>query len=206
MKTTTITLDKLKPNSGQIEGLPANPRFIKDAQFERLKKSLEEDPEMMNLREVLVFPHGDNFVVIGGNMRYRAAMELGWLDVPCKVIPADTPVEKLCAFTIKDNAAFGEWDFDMLANEWDTADLSDWGVEGFPDDLNPDELGTDFSLKDGDKEPFEQMTFTLHTTQAEAVKRALETVDTTGMVTENENKNGNALYKIILEWAAQRKS
>lgn len=94
----------------------------------------------------------------------------------------------------------------MLANEWDSEELDDWGVNVWNDDLNPDELGTDFSLKDGDKSPFEQMTFTLHTTQAEAVKRALEAVDTTGMKTENDNKNGNALYKIILEWDARRKS
>jgi hypothetical protein len=149
MKTETIKVSKLCLNEGQIEGLPANPRFIKDERFDKLKKSLQDDPEMMNLRECLVYPHGDRFIIIGGNMRYRAAMDLGWKEIPCKVIPAETPVEKLRAFTIKDNAAFGEWNYDDLANEWDAMELEDWGVDVWQDDEPDSGAGGDSGAPNG---------------------------------------------------------
>lgn len=131
-----------------------------------------------------------------------------WHDAPTAPIikASELTDDERREFIIKDNVGFGEWDYDMLANDWDAKDLDDWGVDVWQDELNPDELGTDFSLNDGDKSQFERMAFTLHSTQAEAVKRALKAVDTTGMETENGNKNGNALYKIIIEWDAQRKS
>ena len=93
----------LRCNEGQLEGLPSNPRYIKDEKFELLKHSLQESPEMLHLRELLVFPHEDTFIVIGGNMRCRAAEELGIEELPCKVLPVTTPVEKLREYTIKDN-------------------------------------------------------------------------------------------------------
>jgi len=124
-----IELSKLSPNTGQVEGLPANPRQLNDAKFEKLKKSLQDDPEMLELRELLVFFYNGEYVVIAGNMRYRAAMELGIKSLPCKIIPPETPVAKLKAYTIKDNSTYGEWDYDMLANEWDAEDLDDWGVD-----------------------------------------------------------------------------
>lgn len=129
METTTIAISKLQCNEGQVEGLPRNPRFIKDERFEKLKKSLQDDPEMLNLRELIVYPHGNKFVVIGGNMRLRAAKKLGFKDMPCKVLPQDTPIEKLKAYTIKDNNAFGNDDFDLLANEWDVEFLEGCGFE-----------------------------------------------------------------------------
>lgn len=124
-----IKLSDLSPNSGQIEGLPANPRLIKDDKFEKLKKSLQDDPEMLELRELLVFKWGDEYVIIGGNMRYRAAVDLGIEVLPCKIIPPETPIEKLKAYVMKDNIAYGEYDWDMLANEWDNEDLVDWGLD-----------------------------------------------------------------------------
>jgi hypothetical protein len=124
-----IPLSKLEVNSGQIAGLPKNPRFIKDYKFQKLKKSLEDSPEMLNLRELIVFPHGDKFVIIGGNMRYRAAKELKFKELPCKILSKDTPVEKLKEYTIKDNNAFGEYDWDDVANEWDAELLTDWGTD-----------------------------------------------------------------------------
>lgn len=114
-----IKLSRIELNRGQIEGLPKNPRLIKNDKYEKLKKSLEEHPQMLALRELLVYPHGDKYVIIGGNMRYRAMKELKFKTAPCKVIPASTPVDDLKAYTIKDNSGFGDWDFDMLANEWD---------------------------------------------------------------------------------------
>lgn len=135
MKQTTliqsvmIPLSKIEPNKGQIEGLPKNPRFIRDEKFEKLKQSIQEDMEMTALREILVIEHDGKYVIIGGNMRYRAMEDLGLKEAPCKVIPADTDVQKLKAYTIKDNAGFGDWNWDDLANEWADDPLNDWGVD-----------------------------------------------------------------------------
>ena len=124
-----IPVALLQCNEGQIEGLPRNPRFIKDERFKKLVKSLEDDPEMLDLRELIVYPHGKHFVVIGGNMRLRAGKELGFELMPCKILPADTPIEKLKAYVIKDNNAFGNDDFDLLANEWDAEFLEKCGFD-----------------------------------------------------------------------------
>lgn len=129
VQSVMLPLSKIEANRGQIAGLPKNPRFIRDEKFEKLKHSIEEDPEMTALRELLVIEHDGKYVIIGGNMRYRAMQDLGIKEAPCKVIPADTDVEKLKAYTIKDNAGFGEWDWDDLANEWHDAPLGNWGVD-----------------------------------------------------------------------------
>jgi hypothetical protein len=119
-----IPLSRIRPNRGQIEGLKKNPRVIKDATFEKMKKSIEDAPEMMALRELLVYPHEDGYVIIGGEMRFRAMKDLGYKESPCKVIPKETPVEKLAEYVLKDNASFGQWDFDEL-KEWDAELLDD---------------------------------------------------------------------------------
>ena len=129
MEIKTIKIKDLATNDGQIEGLPKNPRQIRDHRYEKLKKSIDDAPEMLQLRELLVYPHGGKFVIVGGNMRYRACKELGYKELPCKVLDAETPVEKLREYAIKDNENFGEYDWDLVANEWDTAELEDWGVE-----------------------------------------------------------------------------
>ena len=129
IKSQNIALTKLEINKGQIEGLPKNPRLIKDAKFEKLKKSIEDNPEMLGMREVLVYPHGSKFVIIGGNMRFQACKDLGFTEVPCKVLDKDTTAEQLRAITIKDNVGFGEHDWELLANEWDSVELKDWGIE-----------------------------------------------------------------------------
>ena len=134
-----IPIGEIELNKGQVEGLPKNPRFIKDYRFEALKKSIQDAPEMLSLRELIVYPHGGRYVVIGGNMRLRACKELGFKEVPCKVLDEQTPADKLREYTIKDNNAFGDTDFDLLANEWDTDELGDWGVE-FPS-AEIDEVG-----------------------------------------------------------------
>ena len=128
-KSQNIALAKLETNKGQIDGLPKNPRIIKDTKFEKLKKSIEDNPEMLGMREVLVYPYNDKFVIIGGNMRYTACKELGYKELPCKVLPADYSAEQLRAITIKDNVAFGENDWENLANEWDEFELLDWGID-----------------------------------------------------------------------------
>lgn len=129
MQSKSLSISKLKSNTGQIDGLPANPRVIRDEKFQKLVKSIQDDPEMLELRELIVVPSGKIFVVIAGNMRLRAMESLGYKEAPCKVLDADTPVEKLKAYTIKDNVGFGEHDWDDLANEWNADDLSDWGLD-----------------------------------------------------------------------------
>ena len=124
-----MKITQLQINKGQIEGLPANPRFIKDDKYKKLVKSIQENPEMLELRELLVYPYGGKYVIIGGNMRYRACKELGYTDIPVKIIPETATVEQLRAYTIKDNNGFGEWDFDMLSDEWDLSELEDWGLD-----------------------------------------------------------------------------
>lgn len=128
-ETMTIPIKQLEVNKGQIEGLPQNPRFIRDQRYEALKKSIQDAPEMLSLRELLVMPHGRKYVIVGGNMRLRACKDLGYEEVPCKVLDKDTPVEKLREYAIKDNNGFGEDDWDILANEWDEVELQEWGME-----------------------------------------------------------------------------
>lgn len=129
MKTQHIPLSKLVANTGQVPGLPKNPRSIRDEKFAKLVQSIKDDPEMLDLRELLVLPVGKQYVVIGGNMRLLALKELGYKDAPCKVLDKDTDPNKLRAYATKDNVGFGDWDWDALANEWDAGQLSDWGLD-----------------------------------------------------------------------------
>ena len=128
-QTVMLPISKIETNHGQIDGLPKNPRVLRDEQYKRLKKSIEDNPEMLTLRELLVYPHGGKYVVIGGNMRLRILQDLGEKEGPCKIIAEDTSVDKLRAYTIKDNTSGGEWDWDDLANEWDADELDSWGLE-----------------------------------------------------------------------------
>lgn len=124
-----LKLSKLEANRGQIEGLPKNPRIIKDDKFKKLVKSIDDNPEMTSLREILVYPHNGKYVVIGGNMRLKAMKELGYKEAICKVIPEGTTVEQLKAYTIKDNSGFGEWDFGVNSDKWDIGLLNVCDIE-----------------------------------------------------------------------------
>lgn len=119
----------IEPNEGQIPDVPVNPRTISEAQFKRLCKSLQETPEMLSHRQLIVYPLEDgHYVTIGGNQRLRALQSLGYKEVPVSILPKETPAEHLRAIIIKDNASFGDWDMDLLANEWDSSQLEEWGV------------------------------------------------------------------------------
>ena len=125
-----IKLSKLHPNKGQIQGVPTNPRRATKEQIEKLKKSIEDTPTMLQLREIVAYDNGnDELVIIGGNMRYQALKALGHKTALVKVLPYGTPKETINAFIIKDNAQFGDWDTELLANEWDKDLLEDWGVD-----------------------------------------------------------------------------
>lgn len=123
-----LPLKDLHNNTGQIEGVPANPRLLRDDAYKALLQSLKED----NLTGVLplkVYKHEGEWVVLGGNMRLRALQELKAQEVSCIVVPEDTDAATLRKIVITDNSTFGEWDMDLLANDWDTQELDDWGVE-----------------------------------------------------------------------------
>lgn len=133
METRRIKLSELQPNEGQIAGLPKNPRQWKQREFEELKRSIKECPELLDARGCLVYPYNGSYIVIGGNMRLSACKALKMTEVPCIVLPEGLDVDKLKEIAIKDNGSFGEWDFDLLANEWDSLPLGEWGVGGIPE-------------------------------------------------------------------------
>jgi hypothetical protein len=190
----------------QVVPNTSNPRIIKDDKFKKLVKSIKEFPEMLNLRPIVV---DKDMVVLGGNMRLKACQAAGLTEVPIIVADQLTP-EQQAEFIIKDNVGFGEWDWDILANEWDATLMTDWGLDIGGFDLKAEEFGEEFSLPEGDKSPFQQMTFTLADEQAEQIKNAIADIKATDdykycETFGNENSNGNALYLIIMQWAEQRK-
>ena len=126
----SMELAQLEPNNGQLEGLPSNPRQITDSKMDLLKQNIQQYPEMLTLRGLLVYPlENGKYIIIGGNMRYLAMSELGFKTAPCIIIPKETSIEQLKAYSVIDNNGFGKWDWDMLANEWDTSELEDWGLD-----------------------------------------------------------------------------
>lgn len=140
---TEIELKKFVLNTGQIEGLPANPRKIDVNAFSKLKENITNNPEMLALRGLIVYEtDGGKYVVIGGNMRLRAMRELGTFDkAPCVIIPQGTSVEKLKTYTVLDNQQAGEWDWAMVTEDWGTDFFTDLGVELSEEDLPAKDLG-----------------------------------------------------------------
>lgn len=138
----TIKLDALELNDGQLQGVPKNPRFIKDEKFEDLKQSIRESPEFLRANTLKVYQlKNKNYIVIGGNMRLRACRELQMKEVPCYVFPQSTTLKKLREYAIKDNMAYGQIDWEAIANEWDEEELDEWAFDTMPDfeeeDLEP---------------------------------------------------------------------
>lgn len=196
MEIRKISEVKLNPN---------NPRLIKDDKFKKLVQSVKDFPEMLNIRPIVV---NQDMIILGGNMRYKACKEAGLKEIP--VIITDLTEEQQREFLIKDNTSGGEWDWELLANEWDSEQLEAWGLDLVGFDANAEDFGEDFSLADGDKAPFQQMTFTLADEQAEKIKNAISDIKQTEEykyceTLGNENSNGNALYLIIMQWVEQRK-
>ena len=117
-ETLTLPMSDIKLND-------SNPRIIKDRQMKRLVKSIQDFPEMTELRPVVV---DENNIILGGNMRYRAMQQLGYEQTEVIKVSGLTEEQKR-EFIIKDNVPFGEWDWDMLANSWDAVELNDWGLD-----------------------------------------------------------------------------
>jgi len=116
-----MKIKDIKPN-------PNNPRVLRDDKFQKLKQSITEFPKMLSLRPIVI---DENNVVLGGNMRLRALQELGFTDIDdsCVKYAKDLTEEEKKRFIIADNVAFGEWDWDTLANDWEVVDLEAWGLD-----------------------------------------------------------------------------
>lgn len=173
MKTQKVKISKVKLN-------PDNPRLIRDDNFEKLVKSVKDFPEMMEIRPIVV---NKDFVIIGGNMRYRAAVEAGFKEI--NIIIADNlSSEQEREFIIKDNVSGGEWDFDMLANSWEVDKLEEWGV-------NVPQWGTevDYSILDDEdvSGQLEDMT--------NGVKKAIQI--------EFEAEHYDEAYELVKFWRGQ---
>lgn len=117
MIAKSVRISDIKPN-------PDNPRVIKDAAFKKLVQSIKDFPEMIEAREIVV---NQDMMILGGNMRYRALQEAGVKEVPVKIV--DWSEDKQREFVIKDNVSGGEWDYDMLANQYEIEELEAWGLE-----------------------------------------------------------------------------
>ena len=113
-----LKINELKPNE-------SNPRIIKEAKFNKLVKSIKDFPEMLELRPIIL---DENNVILGGNMRYKACVAAGLKEVPVKIAKGLTEEQKE-EFIVKDNVGFGEWDWDILGNQWDNAKLGEWGMD-----------------------------------------------------------------------------
>jgi ParB-like chromosome segregation protein Spo0J len=194
----TKKLSELKP-------APYNPRKSNEKQEAHLKASLEK----FGVVEPIIFNKQTGYIV-GGHFRVRELKKLGYKEIDCVIVDLNEHDEK--ELNIRLNANTGEWDWDSLANEWEAEELTEWGLDvpEFGGVELSEEFGEDFTLKDGDKEPFQQMTFTLADEQAEQIKNAITDIKATEEykyceTLGNENSNGNALYLIIMQWAEQRK-
>lgn len=152
IKTVDIDL-----NTGQIPGLPQNPRYILEKGQNDLKNSIQEDPEFLLANPLVVIPYAHVYVVIAGNMRLQACIEIGIFEVPCIVLNPNTPIEKLKRFMVKDNILYGKHDWDILANEFEAVELEHWGLE-----LPDIESDSDGSASSDDKLKDPEIKLTIH--------------------------------------------
>jgi DNA modification methylase len=139
-KRITLKVSEVKTN-------PNNPRVIKDEKFKSLVKSIQDFPEMAEIRPIVV---NADMIILGGNMRFKAMKEAGWKEVPVIIADHLTP-EQEREFIIKDNTSGGDWDWEMLAMEWDADKLEEWGLD-LPELIDPTELEAeedDFEVPEG---------------------------------------------------------
>ena len=127
MEISIVSIEQVKPNLD-------NPRLIKDDKFKKLVQSIKDFPEMLNIRPIVV---NQDMIILGGNMRYKACKEAGLKEIP--IIKTDLTEDQQREFLIKDNTSGGEWDWELLANEWDSEELEAWGLD-LPIDFNTEVL------------------------------------------------------------------
>jgi len=121
-----------------------NPRLIKDDKFKKLVQSIKDFPEMLNIRPIVV---NQDMIILGGNMRYKACKEAGLKEIP--IIITDLSEDKQREFLIKDNTSGGEWDWEVLAKEWDSEQLEDWGLDVPAFDIKLEAEEDDFDVPEG---------------------------------------------------------
>ena len=130
INTKKVKLDLIKLN-------PNNPRLIKDDKFKKLVQSIVDFPQMLEIRPIVV---NSDMIILGGNMRYKACKEAGIKEIPV-IIADNLTEEQQKEFLIKDNVSGGEWDWEVLANEWDSEKLEEWGLDiPITKDLNEQDL------------------------------------------------------------------
>lgn len=199
IQSKRLPLALIDNNNGQIPGVPPNPREMSIPEFKKLKASLMRDKKFTALCELKVFPFEGRWIAIGGNMRLHAMRELNWQEAIVKPIPADTPIEKIKRWVILDNAHFGKWDFDKLANEFEVEDIANACI-------NIPYVDTEDLLESQDPGATRKR-FIFSPEQADDMKRILkkakqhmakDIVARTG----NANINGNALFTILEQWQA----
>lgn len=155
IQSIKVPIELIENNTGQIPGVNSNPREMTEMEYKKLKKSLKRDANMTAIQELKLFPFNGKWVTIGGNMRLHAMRELGWKEVIAKPIPADTDAETLNRYILLDNANFGKWDFDKLANEWDMSLLDDCAIN-IPGlgELAEEPIPTDLDAEDVEEDSF----------------------------------------------------
>lgn len=172
-----MKLSQLKPNS-------SNPRRISEAKLQKLKTSIESFEQMMEARPMIV---NADMEILGGNMRYRALNALGYDEIPDNwVKQMDFTPEQEREFIIKDNVGFGEWDWDVLANEWETQDLGEWGL-----DVWQHEQELDYSILDEDDSLDGQLQ-----DMTDGVKKAIQI--------EFEAEHYEEAFELVKFWRQQR--
>ena len=187
----------MKVKLKDLKANPNNPRYIRDEKFEKLKKSIQDFPEMLKLRPVVV---DDDMMVLGGNMRLKALTELGIDEV--EVIKAKDLTEKQKAeFIIKDNVGFGDWDWDMLANEWDNTQLGEWGLDLW----NPEE-DVDYSLLDDEDLSSELSDMTNGVKKAIQIEFELEHYDEAAELVKFWREQGAYVGGMIIEYLKNEKN
>ena len=195
MKIESKLITQLKPAT-------YNPRQISTKQYNDLKASIKKfglvDPVIVN----------KNNTVIGGHQRLKICKELKYIEIDCVVL--DLSKEEERELNIRLNKNTGNFDMDILANEFDIDELTDWGFKHIDLDINIDKLDDSFTLDDSDKKPFQQITFTLADKQAELIRNKIKDIKDTEEYNYietfgNENSNGNALYLLITQWEGQKK-
>lgn len=195
MNIIEVPVDKLIPYEN-------NPRIISEEAVDVVAASIEA----FDFQQPIVIDK--NYVAIAGHTRLKAAKQLGLETVPCKIADELNDAEA-AAYRLADNKTgeFSKWDFEKLPFE--TQKLETFKMEqfGFETAISPDDFTDEFELPDGDKSDICTMTFTVHAEQKSLIEYAISIVEDS--ITEtfgNTNKNGNALYEVVREWAEQRKS
>jgi hypothetical protein len=188
MKIQKVKLTEIKNN-------PNNPRILKDDKFKKLVKSIQEFPKMLEIRPIVV---NSDMIVLGGNMRLKACKEAGLKEVSI-VLADDLTEDEQKQFIIKDNVGFGEWDWQMLANEWEADLLQEWGL-----DLPFDE---DYKVSDEDDNPYTSKVQAPKYEPSEEKPQFIELYDKTKfeiLIEEIESSSLNKEHKEFLKLAATR--